>query len=221
MKVVVSYSGGMDSYTLLHDAVHQGHEVSALSFNYRQRHVVELENSVTVCEMLGVPHQLVDIEFLHELASNSALTHGMDVPEGHYTDASMRKTVVPNRNMVFTSIAIAHAVNLEMDEVWLGQHAGDHAVYPDCRPAFVALMDGVAQIANWHPVRVRAPYQDLDKTGILTRGQAIGLGPHHYADTWTCYQPQGYTACGKCGSCTERLEAFDAVGWADPLEYAQ
>lgn len=224
----------MDSFTLLHhamDVVSDEEELSVLSFNYGQRHDVELEMTEHVCSEYGLEHQIVNIEFLQHIANTSALTGGQPVPEGHYTDESMKKTVVPNRNMILTSIAIAHAVNIEFDEVWLAQHSGDHAIYPDCRPAFVDLMDRSAQIANWHSVRVRAPFISMDKTKILRVGATLGLTAESYAKTWTCYQPQQAVtnppqnsfalvmACGRCGSCTERLEAFAAVGWKDPLPY--
>lgn len=221
MKVVVSYSGGMDSFTLLHKAIADGHEVHAMSFNYMQRHKRELDYAARVCGDLGVPHTIVDISFLHTIGNMSALTHGQPVPKGHYTDLSMKQTVVPNRNAILTSIAVAYAVNHELDDVWLGQHSGDHAIYPDCRPEFVALMDRVGQIANWHPVRVAAPFIDMDKEGILKLGRDMGLQASDYINTWTCYDPQyDGVACGQCGSCTERLEAFQAMRWIDPLDYA-
>jgi 7-cyano-7-deazaguanine synthase len=148
--------------------------------------------------------------------SGSALTDSLPMPEGHYAEDNMKLTVVPNRNMIMLSIAIAYAVSHRLDEVWYGAHAGDHTIYPDCRSDFVAAMDYAAQIANWHPVHVRAPFQELTKATILSIGYTLGLD---YADTWTCYQGS-VKACGRCGSCQERLEGFAQIGKTDPLEYA-
>ncbi|MAL97933.1 7-cyano-7-deazaguanine synthase QueC [Hydrocarboniclastica marina] len=213
--VVVIYSGGMDSFTLLHMARSQGRTVHALSFNYGQRHVRELDYASWVCTNLQLDHRVVDITSIQELLQGSSLTGESPVPEGHYAASNMKSTVVPNRNMILLSLAIGHAVTTGASEVWYGAHGGDHAIYPDCRPQFVERMDEVAQIANYEPVRIVAPFLHADKGQILRQGLALGLD---YGQTWTCYNGRE-KACGRCGSCVERLEAFAANGLADPLPY--
>lgn len=214
-KVVVIYSGGMDSFTLLHRARTAGYEVHALSFNYGQRHVRELECAETVCNALGVPHKVVDMSPMASLMSGSALTDALDVPEGHYEEDSMKATVVPNRNMILLSLATGYAVSVNAQAVWYGAHGGDHAIYPDCRPEFVEKMDAVCRVANYEPVCIEAPYMKLDKGQILAEGLAMDLD---YSQTWTCYNGRDQ-ACGRCGSCVERLEAFASHGLKDPLPY--
>lgn len=214
-KVVVIYSGGMDSFTVLNRALEQGHEVSALSFNYGQRHVRELDVAAKVCEALNVPHKIVDITAINTLLGGSSLTDDIEIPEGHYEESSMKSTVVPNRNMILLSLAIGYAVSEGASAVYYGAHSGDHAIYPDCRPEFVRQMNVVSQLANYEPVEVVAPYLDVDKNAILADGLRMDL---NYADTWTCYNGRD-KACGKCGACVERLEAFAANGVTDPLPY--
>lgn len=216
-RIVVIYSGGMDSYTLLHRALSLGWGVEALSFNYGQRHARELDCARAVTEALGIPHEVVDISGIQSLLAGSALTDSEPVPDGHYEEASMKATVVPNRNMILLSLAIGHAVSRGAEAVWYGAHGGDHAIYPDCRPAFIEQMDRTARLANYEPVRVEAPFLQLDKGQILGEGLAMGLD---YAQTWTCYKGRE-RACGLCGACTERLEAFAAHGVADPLPYEE
>ncbi len=216
-SVVVIYSGGMDSYTLLHSALREGHEVHALSFDYGQRHRRELACAETVCCDLGIAHEVVDIRSIQALLKGSALTDSVSVPEGHYQESNMKDTVVPNRNMVLLSLAIGHAVSVGAGAVWYGAHGGDHAIYPDCRPEFIRRMDAVAQIANYDPVHVEAPFMELSKGDILARGLAMGLDYRH---TWTCYNGREQ-ACGRCGACVERLEAFVRNGISDPLPYEE
>ncbi|MBW4935133.1 7-cyano-7-deazaguanine synthase QueC [Marinobacter sp. F4206] len=213
--VVVIYSGGMDSYTLLHLARERGYQVHALSFNYGQRHVRELECAASVCQSLGIPHKVIDIRAMSEVMSGSALTSGIEVPEGHYEEDSMKATVVPNRNMILLSLATGYAVTVGAGAVWYGAHGGDHAIYPDCRPEFVEKMDAVCRVANYEPVGIEAPFMSMDKGRILAEGLQLGLD---YSQTWTCYNGRD-RACGRCGSCVERLEAFAANGVTDPLEY--
>ena len=213
--IIVIYSGGMDSFTLLHRALAEGHRVHALSFDYGQRHVRELEAAVTVCSELGVPHKVLDIRSLQAVMAGSALTGGVAVPEGHYEEESMKSTVVPNRNMILLSLATGYAVTVEADAVWFGAHGGDHAIYPDCRPAFVEKMDAVCRVANYQPVAIEAPYIRASKADILADGLAMDLD---YGQTWTCYNGR-QKACGVCGSCVERLEAFAAHDVTDPLPY--
>lgn len=214
-KVVIIYSGGMDSYTVLHLARQQGYEVHAVSFNYGQRHDKELEYAKRVTQKLGIAHKIVDISAINQLIGGSSLTSDIDVPEGHYEEASMKQTVVPNRNMILLSLAVGYAVSINAQAVYFGAHSGDHAIYPDCRTEFVDKMNQVCAIANYEAIEVRAPFLSMDKIEILKTGLQMNLD---YSLTWTCYN--GRTrACGKCGSCQERLEAFEKNGVVDPLEY--
>ena len=214
---VVIYSGGMDSYTVLHRAIREGLNVHALSFNYGQRHARELDVATQVCKQLAIPHQVVDIRAIHGLIDNSALTDPEKVmPNDDYADDNLRSTVVPNRNMILLSLAIAKAVNIGAGRVDYGAHGGDHVLYPDCRPEFVEAMNQVAGIANFEPVTLHAPYLKATKAEILGDGLSMGLDYRH---TWTCYEGREL-ACGTCGSCRERLDAFAANNAIDPLAYA-
>lgn len=215
MKVLAVVSGGMDSVTMLHDLVAQGHEVSVVSFNYGQRHLKELEVAKANADKLGLKHKVIDMAFMAQLLDNSALTGDTDVPEGHYEADNMKLTVVPNRNMIMASIAVGLAVNNGLEAVALGVHSGDHAIYPDCRPEFIKELNDVTQIANYEPITILAPYIDKDKTSIIKRGLEIGVD---YSKTWTCYKGLA-KACGKCGSCQERLEAFRNNNKEDPVDY--
>jgi 7-cyano-7-deazaguanine synthase len=214
-KVVVIYSGGMDSYTVLNKALKSGYEVYALSFNYGQRHVKELEVARQACDELGVAHKVVDISAINQLIGGSSLTDDIEVPEGHYEEESMKSTVVPNRNMILLSLAVGYAVSLKASKVFYGAHSGDHAIYPDCRPEFVKKMDDVCRIANYEEIEIVCPYLNNTKIEILTDGLKMGLD---YSKTWTCYNGRD-KACGKCGACQERLEAFELNQASDPLSY--
>lgn len=214
-KAVVIFSGGMDSFTVLNMAVKQGYQVFALSFNYGQRHKKELDYAARACANLGVAHKIIDISAINELIGGSSLTSDIDVAEGHYAEESMKTTVVPNRNMILLSMAVGYAVSLGANKVFYGAHSGDHAIYPDCRPEFVEKMNDVCAIANYEAVEIVTPFLHDSKIAILTAGLNMGLD---YGQTWTCYNGRE-KACGKCGACQERLEAFAENGSADPLEY--
>lgn len=215
MKTVLVLSGGMDSTTLLYDLVKEGDQVVALSFRYGQKHKVELDYAKATCEKLGIKHTIVDISSILGLIDNSCLTSGEEVPEGEYFEESMKRTVVPNRNSIMANIAIAHAINEGFDRIALGVHAGDHFIYPDCRPAFIEALTQLAQVCDWKQVGVHTPYLNLTKGEIVGRGIANGTD---YALTYTCYNG-GEKACGKCGSCNERLEAFASQNAVDPFPY--
>ena len=214
-KVVVIYSGGMDSFTLLHQAIKDGKQVYALSFNYGQRHSKELHYAQKVCDDLAIPHKIVDITAINQLLLGSSLTDDIEIPEGHYEEESMKSTVVPNRNMIMLSLAVGYAVSIHAAAVYYGAHGGDHAIYPDCRPEFIEKMDAVSQVANYEAVDIIAPFSHQNKIDILRMGLEMGLD---YGKTWTCYNGRD-RACGKCGSCQERLEAFTKNGMIDPLPY--
>ena len=214
-KIIVVYSGGLDSFTLLNEAIRSGKDVSALSFDYGQKHNKELHFVEKFCAQESIDSKIVDVSSIKELFQGSSLTDEIDIPKGHYEDDSMKSTVVPNRNMILISLALGYAVTKEAEEVWFGAHAGDHAIYPDCRPEFVKKMDAVASIANYSPIAVKAPYIAMSKTEIL----AIGLNMQlDYGLTWTCYEGKEL-ACGSCGACHERLESFAANNVIDPIKY--
>ena len=216
MDGVIIVSGGMDSVTLLHYLMLQGKALTALSFNYGQRHSEELTCAAWQCEKLNVPHKIIDLGSIKQLLLGSSLTSPeIATPEGHYSQENMKLTVVPNRNMILLSLAIGYAISLKVGNVYYGAHAGDHAIYPDCRPEFVHAMRRVASMCDWEPVDIVAPFQRTDKIGILREGLKLGVD---YSHTITCYAGKE-KACGRCGSCSERIEAFEKNNVKDPLEY--
>ena len=226
---VVILSGGMDSSTLLYYVRHTLlRKVSAVSFFYGQRHARELDSAQAIAfrcgQIINAPRgPISDIAWTKVDISSvmrvfpSALTGTLAVPEGHYAEESMKQTVVPNRNAIMLSIAAGIAISVGAQEVYFGPHAGDHAIYPDCRSDFVRAFSRAIWLANrWTPVRIRAPFLSLTKGQIVKLGLDLH-GP--YELTWTCYQG-GNVACGRCGTCVERLEAFAEAGAQDLLPYA-
>ena len=162
-KVVVIYSGGMDSFTVLNRALQDGKEVYALTFDYGQRHVKEIEYASNVCKSLKINHKVIDISAINQLLAGSSLTDDIDIPQGHYEAESMKSTVVPNRNMILLSLAVGYAVSTGASQVYYGAHSGDHAIYPDCRPEFVMKMNDVCKIANYESVEIFSPYLTVTK----------------------------------------------------------
>lgn len=219
MTALVVLSGGMDSATALAYAKTVHGDVDALTVNYGQRHVREIDAARTSADQWAGRHDVVDLSSVGSLLGGSALTDTIAVPEGHYSDESMSATVVPNRNAILANIAAGVAVARKHDAIVLGVHSGDHPIYPDCRPEFITALQALLDVANhgYHRVRVEAPFLHTDKAGILRVGMTLGVD---YAATWTCYKG-GDKACGRCGSCVERLEAFALIGETDPLEYEQ
>lgn len=213
MKIICVLSGGMDSTTLLYHLLDLGHEIKAISFDYGQRHVRELKMAKKTCEKLNIEHQIIDMTVLKPLISNSSLTSAVPTPHGHYAAENMKTTVVPNRNMIMYSIAIGWAVNLGYDSIAVGVHAGDHTIYPDCRPEFINKLDELAQIANFSPVKVLAPFLFMDKGDIAIRGKELNVP---YENSHTCYEGTEIP-CGLCGACQERAEAMLKAQLVDPL----
>lgn len=214
-KIIAVVSGGMDSVTMLYKLANEFKEVEVISFIYGQRHIRELKEAEFNAEKLGLKHTIIPISFLGEISKDSSLTSDNEVPEGHYEAENMKSTVVPGRNLVLASIALSYAYNAKADYVALGAHSGDHEIYPDCRPEFYEALNEVAKIADYQPVELYFPFIDGDKTSIIKEGLELGVD---YARTWTCYKGLD-KACGKCGSCQERLEAFRNNNLEDPLEY--
>lgn len=213
-------SGGLDSTTLLAWHLDRHDEVRTVSVDYGQRHRRELRAARAVAEYYGVRHDVIDLTAVGAMLSGSALTDTtVEVPHGHYAEASMRATVVPNRNMILLSVAVGIAVAEGAGAVSTAVHAGDHAIYPDCRPEFIRLVDqtAVAATSGFGDVHVIAPFVEKTKTDIAA--MAIELGaPVHL--TWSCYEGKDIH-CGQCGTCWERQEAFRDAGVTDPTQYAQ
>ncbi|MFD8497766.1 7-cyano-7-deazaguanine synthase QueC [Amycolatopsis sp. NPDC059657] len=219
---IVVASGGLDSTVLAYWLADRGTELMLLSFDYGQRHRVELGYATEIARMMGCPHRTVDLTTFGSLVKGSALTDSqIAVPEGHYTDSSMRATIVPNRNAIMLDIAVAVAVARKTDAVAFGAHAGDHTVYPDCRPEFVENFTQSTRTANEGMLvgefEVLAPFMDHSKTEIVRIGTSLGVP---FARTWSCYRGET-THCGTCGTCVERREAFSQNGIADPTTYAE
>ncbi len=216
MKTIHILSGGMDSTVLLHHILEQGNEVKCISFNYGQRHSKELDYAKATCFRLNVPLEIVDLSDVKKLLKGSSQTDdNVEVPHGHYEEDNMKKTVVPNRNMMMLSIAAAYAFSTGSESVAYGAHNGDHAVYPDCRKSFVDAMQGALNEADWNKVELYAPFLDKRKEDIVTLGEHYGID---WTTTWSCYEG-GEKHCGKCGTCQERIEAFSIAGVKDPTEY--
>lgn len=220
--VVTTLSGGLDSVTLAHVLADEGHDLVCLSFDYGQRHAKEIGFARACAARLGADHHVVDLRSVGALLSGSALTDAsVEVPEGHYTDASMAATVVPNRNAIMLSVAVGVAVARGASAVATAVHAGDHPIYPDCRPAFIDAVEHEARVANEGFIdpgfRVLAPFLSLPKDEIVRRGAAAGVP---FEQTWSCYVG-AEVHCGRCGTCVERREAFELAGVADPTTYAE
>ena len=216
MKAIVIYSGGLDSTTLLYHLRAGGHEVRCLSVDYGQRHRRELESARTICGPLGIECRVVDLTSLRPLLAGSALTDNLEVPAGHYTDESMKQTVVPNRNMIMLAVAIGWAVSLKFDAVAYAAHAGDYLGYPDCRPEFAEAMARAAALCDWRPIELYRPFIGKTKADIVRLGAELSVP---FELTWSCYLGQDLH-CGRCGTCLQRREAFRIAGVPDPTVYA-
>lgn len=215
-KAVVILSGGLDSTVALAIAVRHHYNAHALSFFYGQRHAVELQHATEIARYYGIKHEIVDIASIVKLVSNSALTNSrIQVPEGHYTSENMKVTVVPNRNAIMLSIAYGYAMNIGADSVWAGMHAGDHAIYPDCRPQFITQFEGMETTALDTVIKLQTPFINKTKSDIVKWGD-IYHAPMNL--TWSCYKG-GDKHCGRCATCVERAEAFHLAGVTDPTEY--
>ena len=217
MKSVLVHSGGMDSTVLLYQLLAEGDQVKALTIDYGQRHSKEIECARALCGELGVEHRVADLSGLVQLLSGSALTSSeVEVPEGHYAEESMKTTVVPNRNMILLSVSAGWAIASKYDRIAYAAHAGDHAIYPDCRPVFAEALDAAIGLADWHKAHLHRPFVDLTKADIAALGNQLGVP---FEKTWSCYKGLDLH-CGRCGTCVERREALHLAEIKDPTPYA-
>ncbi|WP_433496783.1 7-cyano-7-deazaguanine synthase QueC [Sphaerimonospora sp. CA-214678] len=218
---VVVASGGLDSTTLAYWLAANGaRRLTLLGIDYGQRHSVELAYLIGTAQALNAAYVKLDLPALAVLTPGSALTgNRVPMPRGHYTDASMSATVVPNRNALFLDLAVALAMTDKADAVAFGAHAGDHPIYPDCRPGFVEAYRRMVAQANEgiaaEGFQVLAPFIEMTKADVVRLGAALGVP---FGRTWSCYLG-GRKHCGRCGTCTERKEAFALAGVPDPTEY--
>jgi 7-cyano-7-deazaguanine synthase len=219
--VVVVLSGGLDSTTLAYWLASRGAALTLLTVDYGQRHRKEICFARRTAAVLQAAHHVADLSFISPLAGGSALTApAAEIPDGHYTAESMRATVVPNRNALMLDLAVGLAITVGADAVAFGAHAGDHAIYPDCRPEFLAAYQQMAAVANdgFLPegFTVTAPFLEASKAAIAGLAARLGVP---VTGTWSCYRG-GPAHCGTCGTCVERREAFDLAGLDDPTAYA-
>ena len=252
-KAVLSLSGGMDSSSLLLHLLANGYDVTALGFDYGQKHRVELERATDLVAYLNekncgcggrpiygnITHQIIKLDGLSQLLNSSLVTGGADVPEGHYEQDNMKETVVPNRNKIFASLIQAVALSIatkgekQQVEIAMGIHAGDHAIYPDCRQEFRDADMEAFKIGNWDSelVTVTTPYLELNKFDILEDGlkscEKLRLDfDEIYKRTNTSYKPiklsENYWVSDfKSAASVERVEAFIKLGRPDPVQYGE
>ena len=213
MKAILIYSGGMDSTTLLYE--YKDSIKLAVSFDYGSKHNArEIACAVENCRRLGIPHRIIPLEFIGKYFRSDLLLSGGEIPEGSYDDENMHSTVVPFRNGIMLAVAVGLAESYDVDAVLLANHAGDHAIYPDCRPSFIEAFDRAAEKGTYNGVRIVSPYCLLTKRDIALRGKELGID---FSLTYSCYKG-GDKHCGRCGTCTERKEALEGF---DPTEYEE
>jgi 7-cyano-7-deazaguanine synthase len=219
MKVVLLFSGGVDSTVLLWRLVHNegASNIRCLSVNYGQRHLRELRAAKELSSLAGVTeHRIADLSALaYFLQGSSQTSPHVPVPEGHYESDRMRATVVPNRNMLMLAVATSWAISGDSDAVAYAAQAGDYSIYPDCRPEFASALREAIRLCHVHNVSLLVPFLNQNKAQIVAEGAKLGVP---FGLTWTCYQGADIH-CGKCGACVERREAFQRAKVDDPTEY--
>ena len=231
---VMALSGGMDSTGLLMHLLAEGHEVHALSYDYGQKHSIEIERAkanIAYLKSKGIylEHKVIDLRSAMSIFDSALTTEGYEVPQGHYEEEQMKQTVVPNRNAIFSSILYGYALSVaqkrnKVVKIALGVHSGDHAIYPDCRPEFIQQFQRLAAWATkagveGRGVSIKAPLIEMSKAEIINKGTELGVD---YSLTVSCYQPNDMTlACGSCDACRIRRDGFAAAGIADPTRYGE
>ena len=190
----------------------------AISFHYGSNHNdKELAFAKMHCERLGIPHIIIPLNFIKEYFHSSLLEGADAIPEGNYDEENMKSTVVPFRNGIMLAIAAGMAENNHLQYIMLANHAGDHTIYPDCRPDFVDAMNKAVNAGTWNGVQLLTPYTMLTKADIAAHGKALGID---YSETWSCYKG-GEHHCGVCGTCRERIEALQLAGIEDKTVYEE
>jgi 7-cyano-7-deazaguanine synthase len=209
--IVILYSGGMDSSVALYQYAERIR--LAVSFNYGSKHNVrEIEHAALNCQALGIEHRVIEMDLNKMGFVSDLLQSGGEIPDGHYEDENMKKTVVPFRNGIMLSIAAGIAESIDCNRLLISNHAGDHAIYPDCRPDFIESMNNAIRFGTYNQVEILAPFTNLTKREIALVGKEIRVP---FEKTYSCYNG-GENHCGTCGTCTERKEALAGF---DPTIY--
>lgn len=216
MKTVVLLSGGMDSTVAFYEILRSHEVVAALSFDYGSKHnAKEIPFAKLHADRHGVPHTVIPLGFMNEHFASDLLQSGGEIPDGHYAEDNMKRTVVPFRNGIMLAVACGFAESKGAQALAIAAHSGDHAIYPDCREPFMQGMADAMREGTYEKVELLRPFIDNDKAGIAKRGAELGID---FAETWSCYKG-GTVHCGTCGTCVERREAFMLAGVEDPTEY--
>lgn len=217
MKTVVLLSGGMDSVTAFYQVKRDHEVVAALSFDYGSKHNArELPFAKFHADRAGVPHRTIDLGFINDCFESDLLKNGGEIPDGHYAQDNMKRTVVPFRNGIMLSVACGFAESIGADALAIAAHSGDHAIYPDCREPFMRAMGAAMEEGTYARIHLMRPFIAMDKTAIARLGMELGID---FSGTWSCYKG-GEIHCGTCGTCVERREAFLLSGLVDPTVYA-
>lgn len=220
-RCVVLSSGGVDSTTVMAIVKSQGYEIYSISFDYGQRHKIELDRAKTIAKRFGVKkHVIVDVG-LRQIGG-SALTDEIAVPKDREIGDEIPVTYVPARNVIFLSIALGYAEVNKVNEIFIGANAIDYSGYPDCRPEFIKAFEDMANLAlksttQGERITIKTPLINMTKKEIIKKGLSLGVD---YSLTFSCYDPiDEYTACGKCDSCKLRLKGFKEANTEDPAKY--
>ena len=213
-SALVVCSGGLDSTVALYSAKEMFDNVEVVTFNYGSHHneMEYLHLKKTLCE-LDIGHTRIDLMFIHDYFKSSLLDG--EIPKGNYNDENMKSTVVPFRNGIMLSIATGLADSKGIGHVIIGNHSGDHFIYPDCRPSFIKAMDNAATAGTNNSVRILSPFCNMNKAEIVAFGHKLGV---NFKNTYSCYNGR-VKHCGECGTCRERKEAFELAGIKDTTEY--
>jgi len=203
VKSLIIYSGGMDSTVLLHE--YKNNIKLAVSFDYGSKHnETELFYAEKNTKKLNIEHIRIDLKNIFKYFQSDLLKSGGAIPDGHYEDDIMKKTVVPFRNGIMLSIGAGIAESNSLDTILIANHFGDHAIYPDCRASFISPMKDAIMMGTYKNIKLIAPYMNIDKRKIALKGKEIGVD---FTMTYSCYKGQE-KHCGKCGTCVERIEAL-------------
>jgi 7-cyano-7-deazaguanine synthase len=216
-KAVVLLSGGMDSVSVLYHTMQDHQVVAAVSFDYGSKHNHrEIPFAARHCRKFKIEHQIIHLSFIGELFKSDLLKSGGQIPDGHYEEETMKATVVPFRNGIMLSIAAGFAESMAAEGLVIAAHAGDHAIYPDCREVFMRSMSDAIRLGTYAGIKLLRPFIAMTKAEIAARGHELGVD---FSQTWSCYKG-GSLHCGTCGTCVERREAFLLAGIVDPTSYA-